>query len=363
MNDIYKNQAVILDSAESLHNAPMTSYSKEAIGRMFINTNIEQTGLAKVYNDSGKVVGKKTFRQMTDAQGSIFFARQLEFIQQQVLQELFAPLKFRQLFPILEMNNAGYRSHTYRVNEMQGFAEVMGTEASDVPYVNLSGKEVITQVKSLGVGYRITQQELASANLVGLPLAQRNVMAARRAMEQLMNDISLTGLPAYNLLGLLTNPDIPIGNVPNGVGGNPQWSTKTPDEILKDINDAISEPYENSKGNHKVDTILLPIAQYELIRQTARSANSDTTILQYVQRNNPGVVFIDVPQLDGAGTAGVDVMIAYSRNPVNLEYVIGIEQQFLEPQLRGMAIAVPSWASTAGLVVKYPLSLTIKEDI
>ena len=203
--------------------------------------------------------------------------------------------------------------------------------------------------------------------MVGRSLDQQRANASRRAVEEEINDIAFNGRADADLPGFLSNPNIPTITVVDGAGASALWVDKTPDEILFDINDLFGDIFENTKMKERGDTLLLPPAQWNYIASTPRASNSDTTILQYVVQNSPFLASMDsvipVNELVGAGTAGVDIMVAYTRRPDKLQLEIPGELQYFAPQEQGLEIVIPGMSSIAGVNVYYPMSAAIAEDI
>lgn len=301
-----------------------------------------------------------------DATGAVFFNRQLELIKSRSYDVLYADLIARNLFPVSNEGGLGITAITYRTYDEVGIAKLINTYSGDLPRADVGGQETTIPVKEIGISFGYTIKEIESARLTGFPLDQRRANAARRANEQAVNDIAYNGNADAGLPGFLTNPNIPSGTVVDP-GGGTEWSTKTPDEILFDINDIFADVFEVTKMKERADTLLLPPAQWSLISATPRSANSDTTILEYVVQNSPFLTSADnvipVNELAGAGTSGVDMMVAYTRSPDKLQLEIPYELQFLANQERGLEIIVPGLSSIAGVNVYYPLSAAFGEGI
>lgn len=261
-----------------------------------------------------------------DAVGMAFFARQLEAIKSKSFDVLYPNLKYRELFPIDSEAPAGAKSVTYETYDSVGMAKIIHSYAADLPRADVAGTETTVPVRTIGSSFGYNVKEIKSAQMAGLNLSQRRANAARKAIEEELNRIAFFGDAAANLYGLFTAPNIPSGNVPDGASTDPEWSTKTADEILADINNVFSDIFEDTKGVENADTLLLPLAQWSRIMTTARSTNSDTTIAQYVVANSPWLKslanIIPVNELKGAGTAGVDVMVAYTKAMDKIEFVI-----------------------------------------
>lgn len=302
-----------------------------------------------------------------DATGSAFFARQLEAIKARSFDVLYPNLKFRTLFPMDQEAPAGAKSVTYETYDEVGMAKIISSYAQDLPRADVAGKETTVPVRTIGSSFGYNVKEIKSAQMAGLNLSQRRANAARRAIEEQLNRIAFFGNTEANLYGLFTAPNIPNGNVPNGAAVAPEWSTKTADEILLDINSIFDDIFESTKGVENADTLLLPLSQWSLIMTTARSTTSDTTIANYVVANSPWLKtlanIIPVNELKGAGTAGVDVMVAYTKHMDKLEFVLPEDVTFYPEQLEKLEYITPVTAECGGLNVYYPLSAKIMEKI
>ena len=302
-----------------------------------------------------------------DAGATMFFQRQLEQILAKTYEVQYADLPWRNLFPVSTEVNPGADTITYHVMDRVGVAKIIGAYAKDLPRADAFSKEVKSSVKGIGVAFGYNTQELRAAKMLNVPLEQRKANSAARATEELFNSIAFDGDADTGLPGFLSNPNITVTTVPNGAGGNPEWSTKTPDEILFDINALFEGIFTLTLMKERPDTLLLPPAQYSYIVSTPRSANSDTTILQYVVNNSPYIAsaanIIPVNQMTGSGAGSTDQMAAYTRSPEKLQAQVPMEQMFLPVQRKGLEFEIPSEARTGGVVIYYPLSVALANSI
>lgn len=300
---------------------------------------------------------------------AVFFARQLEYIKSSTYDVKYANLKFRELFPVSNAAGPGAKTITYWTYDQAGMAEIISSGyAKDLPRADIGGKETTINVRELGISFGWTMGEIRSAaRIPGMSIDAKKAQAAVRGNEQKLNSIAWYGDDDAGLLGVFNNPNLTIGNVINGAGGQPEWSTKTPDEILFDLNSIVNDINTDTLLVEAANTLLLPPVQHALIRTTPRSPNSDTTILMYFVMNNDFISgpesVISVNELTGAGTAGADVMIAYDRSPASLEMEIPMELTFHAEQRDGLEVLVPAECSVGGLNIYYPLSFSIREGI
>lgn len=300
-----------------------------------------------------------------DAAGDIFFARQLEFIQSKVYEFEYPAFKAFEFIPINYDIPPGAEFVTSTGFQSVGRARVINSYADDLPEAGLLGIQLTNPVISIGSSYRYSHQEIRAARFANISLPMRQAEAARRANDQLINDLALAGDPATGMTGLINNPGVPTVTVPaDGTGASTLWINKTPEQILRDMNLVVNQIVVNSNGVEMPDTLLLPLAQYTLIASTPRSINSDTTILQYFLLNNPFIRTVSwIPQLAGAGVAASNVMIAFERNENKLAMQIAMPFTQYAPQERNLEFVVNCESRYGGVTVYYPLSMIIGEGI
>lgn len=301
-----------------------------------------------------------------DANETLFLQRQLESVESTLFETKQRELKYRQYIPVSNRDNPGAETITYRLLTKVGMARVIASGADDLPSADAFVQEFTARVKSIGTSFRFTTQELRAAAMNNVSLENTKSAAARRAMHEKEADIAWNGDSVNALVGLLTHPNITSMASPAGAGGT-VWSLKTPDEIIADIGAMVTKVRSQSKGVHEADTLLLPIDQYNLIAQTPRATNSDTTILEFILQNNAfGLTTIDwlSVELDLAFTGGTeDGAICYERSAEVLENRIPMEMMVHPAQPKGLNFEFPVESRNGGVVVRFPLGIVFMTGI
>ena len=298
-----------------------------------------------------------------DSAETMFFQRELEQVKAKSYDVLKAPLKAFELIPVDSTTAPGATTVTYEQYDSTGIAKIISNYADDLPTADVKGKEFHSTIKSIGNSYVYSKNDIRAAQFAGKPLNQRKANAAVEAHRQLMNKLAFFGDAEYGIQGLLTNSNIPSAPVVAGAATTLTWATKTPDEILKDLNSAVSDMLDLTKGVEVPNTIVMPIAQYNHIATTARSANSDTTILEFFKGNNPGIEVMWATELKGAFTGGTDGFIVYNRNPDKLFMEIPMMVQMSPAQEKGLSYVVPCESKFGGVIVPYVLSVSFRRGI
>lgn len=300
-----------------------------------------------------------------DANESVFLQRQLDYIKNQTYDIKYAELKARKLIPVSSEADPGAEKIFYRQYDQSGLAKIISNYGDDLPRADVKGLEYFASVKTLGSSFAYNIQEMRAAIYGNVPLEQRRANAARRAIAQVENSIAFFGDTASGLVGLFNAPNITTVTIPaDGTGASKLWSTKTPDQILRDMNLVSNTIVSTSLGIEIPDTLLLPLSQYNYVASTARSANSDTTILNYFLQNNPYVKQVEwVNELATAGASSSARMFAYRRSPDVLTMEVPSDFEQLELEIRNLEYKVPCMERFAGVLIYYPLALAYGDGI
>lgn len=299
-----------------------------------------------------------------DAGESVFFKRQLEFIKSRTYDEPLAPLKYAQFLPISAEAPAGATEITWRSFKAFGLAKIIADYATDFPRVDVGGEEHTVKIKDIGAMYAYNLKDIQRSALTGTNLPAKKAIGVRRVIEQKLNTIAWNGDAVSGLQGFIKYPGTTEYTVPaTGTGTSKTWATKTADQILTDLNGIVNSIVVTTSGVEYPDTILMPITQLSLIKNTRIGTASDTTILQFFQANNPGIRVDWLKELDGAGTSGADIFVAYKNDAEHLTFEVPVAFEQLEEDKEGMEYQIPCRAETAGVIVYLPASIAWGEGI
>ena len=210
------------------------------------------------------------------------------------------------------------------------------------------------------------------------PLPTMKANMARQVYEQTINQVAWTARPGdgkwAGLFGLLYHPNITKMTAHTGATSTKvKWSEKTPTEVIKDLNDLCNKSYDLTNGVEIPDTVAISADEYAHIAQTRVSEYDATTILEFFRKAHPEITSVervhelnDVKPLpstpDSAASVG-SCAIAYQKNPDKLRLEIPWPFEQLPVQAQNLAFKVPTYARLAGVMVMFPLSVTIMEGI
>lgn len=305
---------------------------------------------------------------------SAFIDRALDHIMTEVFNTELPPLKGKLYVPIRSTTPPGAKTVTYRQYTRAGLAQWITDYGHDLPTVSFWVKEFTTSIHKIGDQYMYTIEDLlasmmASANGQPVNVDMELAAAALIGIEQKLDRAARVGTadgesPDLGLVGLLNLPNATIFTVPAGSSGGQAFSGKTPDEIANDLFAIASAQVETTFEVEAPNSILLPLAQHGLVVQRRMGDGSDTTIKDFVLKNSPWITAIDPWSfLKNAGTSTSDRMVCYNRNPAKLWHEVPIPFRQEPPQLQGLAVKVPCWAKSGGVICPKPLSVSYGDHI
>ena len=125
-----------------------------------------------------------------DANETIFFARELEYVKAKTFEVKYIRLKATQLIPVSTEAGSGAETITYQVQDAVGVAKIIANYADDLPRVDVIGKEVSTPIRGIGDSFGYSIQDIRAAQFAGKPLVQRKANAARKAIDTLIDNLA-----------------------------------------------------------------------------------------------------------------------------------------------------------------------------
>ena len=317
----------------------------------------------------------------TDAAGVMgFLQSNLAYVEQQLYQTEYTEPLYKNAFASGAIDTSAGWARTVEVYsiDMVGMGKFLSGNALDIPIADIGFKRGVSPIESAGIGYRYTYEELmtaqyASANgsvVPGQALDASRAMVCRTAFEQHVDMVALTGDTDKGYEGLFNNSNVPTANVINGASATTGWETKTADEILFDINDAINDVFAQTKNIDKANTLALPSSAFQLIAGMRLGTVNDTTVLEFIRSKNVYTAMTNSPleivpflHLETIGAGSTKRMIAYNKNPIKQKMHVPVPLQFLAPQLKGYEYQVPGIYRLGPAEWRYPLSGVYRDGI
>lgn len=309
----------------------------------------------------------------TDAQVALGFLMPAFYnVEREVYATKYPSFDYSALMPVVTEGNEWARGVTFRSSDAAGKAEFISGKAFDMPYADVSQTQFLKGIELAGIGYEWSLEEIQVAAMEGRQLGTEKGNAAKRIAEQMLWNVAMTGSTEKGWAGLINDANVPAADVAaNGTGSVTFWAAKTPDQILADINAGITGVFTSTQETEMADTVLLPTAIFQSLASTPRSANSDTTILSYLQANNAYTAETGQPllirglrSLATADAGGDGRAVIYRRAPDVLRFHLPMPHKFLPPfQKSSMTWEVAGIMRTGGVEIRLPKAVVYLDGI
>ncbi|MFU7313273.1 DUF2184 domain-containing protein [Pseudomonas aeruginosa] len=305
--------------------------------------------------------------KLLDAQAALgFVVSQTTHIERQVNEIVYPDIQYPQLIPVDTSAPEWIKSITYYSADKVGRADWINGNADDIPLASTDRSKFETQVHMAGIGYGYGLEEISQAQMLGINLTADDAMAARRAYEEMVDRVALLGDSSKGFSGLFNFPGVTAGTA---VTGN--WSTATADQILADVNTALTVQAQGTLFTAFSDTLLLPYSKFLLLATRKVNEQGLESILTYLQRNNVYTAQTGRPLLikglnglDTAGAGGTARMITYRRDPSVLKMHIPMPHRFRPVYQAGpIRWEVPGIFRLGGVDIRRPAEVRYTDGI
>ena len=247
-----------------------------------------------------------------------------------------------------------------------GEAQFMSGGAFDIPYASTSMTQNTHNYHLAAIGYEWNTQELQRAAKLGRSLSSDKAGAAVLASERFIYNIAMTGNSEKNWTGFVNNGSAPSAQVPSdGTSSSRLWTAKTVDQILRDINEALTAVETGTGETHVANTLVLPTTTYNYIA-TTRVGDTGSTILQFLQANNAAgesLTILKSRALETAGTGSTKRLIAYDNNPQVVKFHLPGPHKFLPAfQKASLVYEVAGLMNVGGVEVRLPKAIVYRDS-
>lgn len=289
-----------------------------------------------------------------------FVLSQITLIEPTVYAIKYPDIRYRGIVPVETTGNPWAKTVTYMSMDGVGKARWIADKASDVPVVGVQMDKGETSIHMAGIGYDYGIEEIAQAQMLGIPLESTKANLARRVSEEMIDRVAFDGDTLKGFSGLFNYPGVTAASVPNGAGGSPLWTSKTGDEALADVNAILSGVYAGTGYTSIADTLLMSLDRQNLLA-SKRLGETGETVLSFLMRANVYTATTGRPLtirglrgLETAGAGGTQRMIAYRNAPEVLKMHVPMPHRFLDVQVQGLRYVVPGIFRLGGLDVRLP---------
>lgn len=245
--------------------------------------------------------------------------------------------------------------------------------ANGLPVVQASVDKGLYKAHAFSVALRVMFVDMQKSNFIGRSLDQLLTDGVRMTYDKHMDANVYVGLSQYGTTGLINNPDAVETTVANGAAGTATWKTKTPMEILNDINSGITAVW--AAAGYDLDAlpnhILLPYEQYTYIMNTPVTDLATETILDFVLKNNVATkngkdLFIGATAwCKGAGTGSKDRMVIYVNHErfCNVDELVPLTRAMTQPNATNFCYDTAYAANISETQIFYPQTIQYFDGI
>lgn len=177
----------------------------------------------------------------------------------------------------------------YGITGGSGDGIVQAAGANGIPMVQADFSKGLFKAHMIAAGTRVQWLDMQRGNMTGRNMDSLLRDGLRMTYDKHMDENTYVGFASYGTTGLVNNPDVLVTDAAaTGSGSGTTFASKTPDQILADINTAILTAWEQAEydldavPNH----IIMPYEQYNYLATTKVTDLADKTILTFLLENN-----------------------------------------------------------------------------
>jgi hypothetical protein len=297
-----------------------------------------------------------------------------EQFENEFYKTLYQPLYWRDAIPGASIDTSihpGANFASYGVIDWVGIGGFVADYGDDVPTVYTSRSKVTVPMAYAGIKGEYSRQDMASYNFAyGGQLDTELAGLMRMGHERHIEGVTMYGQEELGFGAYTDLPGVDVANVPDGASTDPEFSTKTPDEILADLFEIVESPWIDSKANFLPDHLELPPFQYALIARVRIADAVDNTVLDYFKKNNlytqttgKEITVVSNPHLAGAGVGGVDRMMSKVMAPELWKMPMPLALNLLPPEASGFTARIFAEYKFGPMHLRQPLSAAYRDSI
>jgi hypothetical protein len=301
-----------------------------------------------------------------------FLVSQQAYIEPVVYRTQYPAVRYPRLIPVDTNAPEWIPSVMYFSMDTVGAAKWLSGNAHDVPRADVLRNQFETSVSMAGIGYGYDLEELGKAQLLGMQLTTDKAAAARQGSEEFIDRVALFGDTAKGYSGLLNHPSVTAGSAPaTGSGSATTFASKTPEQIIGDVNTALTGIFTGSLNIELADTLLFPYEHLTALSTRRIDTANQTTVLEWIRRNNIYTLetgqpldIMGVRGLETAGAGGTARMMAYRRDPTVLKLWLPMPFRFFPAWQTGpFRFDVPGAFRLGGVDIRRPAACRYLDGI
>ena len=260
-----------------------------------------------------------------------------------------------------------------------GSSLVQAGGSNGLPIVQADVQKGIYKAHTVAMALRVMFQDMQRANFIGRSIDQLLQDGVRMTYDKHMDQNAYVGFEDYDTTGLVNNPAATETTVSQGASAKTNWADKTPNEILNDVNTALTTTW--AQAGYDLDAIpnhiLIPYEEYTYIMNTPFTLVSEgaqvafSSIYEYIKQHNitnanGGDLYIGATMwCKGAGTSNTDRMVVYVNNErfVKMDELVPLNRNMTAPNPANFCYDTAYSANVSEVEAFYPQTITYWDGI
>lgn len=183
--------------------------------------------------------------------------------------------------------NIGARSSSYPITDNTGMGAFVNAAGTNIPTVNYGVSKSTVPIEMAAVSGIVTLDEArqVATGYSGVNMITKIGGIMRKAAERHIERIFFFGNPDLGFDGFINNPNVTIAAASAKAAGGTTWDVATADEIIDEVNNAISLISENTRQIAQANHVILPTRQFNRMA-TLRMESTDSSVLDYLTKRN-----------------------------------------------------------------------------
>jgi hypothetical protein len=252
----------------------------------------------------------------------------------------------------------------YQISGPNGYG-IQANDSTNIPVAQANITKDIYRVFNWMNEARVTFIDMQKSNNIGRSLDNLYDNCLKVNWNKSLDQMAYIGpinpagsTPSYP--GLINNPNVTAALVATGAAGSTLWSTKTPQEMMYDVNAGILSTWaaSNYDVTGMANVALIPPSDFALISNTIVSSAGNVSVLTYLLANNiaktQGVDFKIFPLrwCTGVGQSSLNRMVFYvaDKKKVYMDIPVPIQRVMTVPTVQGGGAYETLYAGQIGLV-------------
>lgn len=217
-----------------------------------------------------------------------FLTRGLEEVSPSVYAYKYPEVVYPTIVPIETSSDAWASALSFTATDSVGRAGFIHSGAGDAPTVALVREKVLLPIHDGGTSFGYTETELQREMQLGGSLSSGLAIEAKKAYERHVEGFVLTGNAGLGAEGLLNAATITKADAPTGSlsGADTTWKTKSPEEIVGEINNLLESVASDTEQTENANTLLLPPSAFAILVGGAGPISPGSTLLDFIRRSN-----------------------------------------------------------------------------